>query len=230
MPEGYPCYPARMEAVPPQAEWRVAHPTVWPALPSLDGWIEPGADAFPVHVTIRQDGVVTGWDDGALGFDEEAVWFSGQATSFRIVAADIAEDDRRWSLSDAFSNYTEIEITLRYSPWRLSLTLRALAHDGRVAAADIQIVKRRLSRLSSGAMDTSQYPPLVPRPGLLPSREASRRYGFAYLALIVFFLIGVFTRGWFLLPFFVLGLGALNHFTRLFEIVKLERIAREETG
>lgn len=157
-----------MDALPPRSSWRVPRPTAAPRPPEIEGLIEEGTDALPVRITIVQNGVRTGWDDGALGFEPDAVWFSGRACSFRIVAPDAISS--AYGVSGHEFSHGESSIPLRHPTRRIVVEVAVIAREGHSEWRDSQTVVGSIRRFlrSSTAEGESQYPPLAPRPGILP--------------------------------------------------------------
>lgn len=152
-----------MDALPPRSAWRVPQTTAKPAPASVRLLTDEGAGALPVRVVIEQNGFVTGWDEGALGFDEEAMWFSGDCSSFCVLGTDLAS---RWtSLEDVVRRGLVIRhpnrlVRLRFiflAPMAERWTLQSRLAEG---VYRLQSAPRRTTRGSQ-----SEYPPLVPRPG-----------------------------------------------------------------
>lgn len=160
-----------MDALPPRSPWRVARPTASPLPAKVDGLLEEGVDAIPVRVTIEQDGVTTGWDDGAMGFDEDAVWFSGRACSFRIVAPDILPGAHLLSRHQAVADGEALRqgLPLRHPMRKVWLRVKVLNDPERNEWDDEAELIREVKRLRahSESREESAYPPLSPRPGLL---------------------------------------------------------------
>lgn len=156
-----------MVELPPRSPWRVASPSPWPERMPVDGLVEPNAEAVPVRVSIVQDGYVTGWDEGALGFEENAVWFSGRASSFYVVASDV----ERWHGDGGLFALTDrLSFKLRHPNRNVVLALTILALEDRKEWEDEELVVREIQRLveRNGAQGQSQYPPLALRPGSSP--------------------------------------------------------------
>lgn len=143
---------------PRQGEWRTPVRAA--------GLLEPGVEAFPIRVRIVQNGVETGWDEGALGFEEDALWFSGTASSFRIAARDLVKTHRGKGIG------------LHHPTRKLFLTIEVLAAEGRKEWVDEVDLAREIERLRSRESEDgdSQYPPLKPRPGLVVPRHRWARY------------------------------------------------------
>lgn len=158
-----------MDLLPPRSAWRVTHPEAVPGPPRVEGLIEPDVDALPVRIVVQQDDFVTGWDDGAMGFEEDAVWFNGWASSFRLLAKDVrsANHDRIFASRASESWLLHYGFPLRY-PTRqvrvrtvvLTSEVRHHREDERRLAEEI----RRLWLLGTGRGE-SEYPPLSLRPG-----------------------------------------------------------------
>ncbi len=146
-----------------QGAWRVPRPTFTAEAAQTGDLLETTGDAIPVRILIVQDGVMTGWDDGALGFDADAVWFSGRATSFRVFSKDLlprlSAEGR--DLEDSFYLvHPSRRVVVRV--FILGVAGRTMGRDE--AVLDVELVRLRRNRLSGGE---SQYPPLGPRPGLI---------------------------------------------------------------
>lgn len=155
--------------IPPQAEWRVKRLSRLPDRPCAEGLLEAGVDALPVRVLVQQDGFVTGWDDGAMGFEDDAVWFSGEMTSFRVVVEDIvaANLDRREAESMTVTRLLHLGFPLRHPSRVVSVRVAVLEAPGRREWQDEERLAMEISRLwrQDESMDESQYPPLRVRPG-----------------------------------------------------------------
>lgn len=158
---------------PPRAIWRVRKPLARPEEPNLEGLVEEGTDAIPVRITIVQDDVVTGWDDGALGFEEDAVWFSGRATSFHLAAPDIRPGAYLLSRRVAVTSGEALNqgFPLRHPSRDVWVRVQVLCGNEEEKKACetrlITCVQHLRALRTSGAQ--SEYPPLAPRPGLLRS-------------------------------------------------------------
>lgn len=184
---------------------------------------------------IEQDGVVTGWDDGGMGFDENAVWFSGRATSFRIGAPDILPGTYALSGVEAV---TDGEAKLQGFPLRhsdrevwvrveiLELTARQQDDDEKRL---IGAVKRL--RAQTTGKTVSQYPPLIPRPRIIPKPtpmwwRVAAGLG-ALLVLRLSILFDPTVQGW-LRSVFFLDLVSIGSFQPTASLRKLRRIAELE--
>ncbi len=169
-----------MDAVPHRSVWRVAHQEETPGLPRTEGLLEPGVNALPVRIVVQQDDVVTGWDDGALGFEEDAVWFSGRVTSFRLAAPDVLPGAYLLSPRDAVTSGEALNqgLPLRHPTREVWVRIKVLTEGKDLREDDearlILGIQRLRERTESEA--TGEYPPLVPRPGLIgPPQERSGR-------------------------------------------------------
>lgn len=227
-----------------QGEWRVAQPTPRPLPPVTDGLLEDGLNAIPVRIRIVQDGVQTGWDDGALGFDETSFWFSGLATSFRIRAPEIEPGTYYLSREEAV---TEGEAKLQGFPLRhplrqVAVRMEVLSIEGRDRDADERRLVGEVCRLRSPHRSgdeeegKSQYPPLTPRPGIYRNFSTSHlTIGFVIVLVV---LVGLWAYLFLILKerFFsallIMMISLSNLLTgRIFEGKDgpvLRRIAREE--
>lgn len=164
--------------IPPQATWRVKEPTRTPLEPRLGGLLEEGSDAIPVRVTIVQDGLTTGWDDGALGFEDDSVWFSGRATSFYLGAPDLRPGTYRLSRHEAVTHSEALQgLPLRHPTRDVWVMVTILTSKPSAKVDDerryIQGVKRL--RGSTEGEGSREYPPLMPRPGLIQPPKKRRR-------------------------------------------------------
>lgn len=151
-----------MTPLPPRSPWRVREPRRSPEPGEGPFLVEDGTNALPVRIVIEQNGFVTGWDDGALGFDKDSVWFSGECCSFRIAARDLLI----WESSDAHHSRTLAPgIPIRHPSRKVWIRLILRVHIlGRSHAQDrlMDEIMRLRNRKGGGE---SEYPPLVPRPG-----------------------------------------------------------------
>lgn len=150
----------------PQARWRVARPTPWPEPWRAEEVLEPGVDALPVQILVLQDRYVTGWDEGALGFEADALWFSGRATSFHLGAGRLSE----LRLPDAFNVVPHCRVALPHPTREVGLEIAVLDFEGRQDWQDEERLIKELRRLSEsrGGAEGDQYPPLSVRPGATP--------------------------------------------------------------
>jgi len=179
-----------------------------------------------------QEGVRTGWDDGALGFEEDAVWFSGRACSFRIAAADLLPPSGLRANVGIPDGRT---LALRHPTRRIWIDVAPIAQGGfrdwesSQAIAD-EIVRLRQRRESTTA---SQYPPLVPRPGLVRPLPSQRLRLVVWVALLVTTIVALFFQAFFV-PAFLGMVYATGVFPSAwsggFRREELDRIAREEEG
>lgn len=159
-----------MTDLPARAKWRLREKlTAYPVPPKTEDLLEPGVEAIPVRIMIQQAGFVTGWDDGAIGFEESRFWFSGRATSFHVSATDISSDhhDRRDLDSLTTGKLIHLGFPLRHPHREVSVRVAVLTVEDRHDWQDEETVAMQIRRLwrSNESDEPSQYPPLVPRPG-----------------------------------------------------------------
>lgn len=166
--------------MPPQSQWRVQDRLANSPPVMTKGLLEPEVEAIPVRITIVQDDVETGWDDGALGFEETAVWFSGRACSFHISAPDILPGTYRLSRREAVTMGEALHqgLPLKYDSREVWVRIKILKVEDRNLWEDEETLSRAIQRLRSGTEGDgrSEYPPLAPRPGLLANPHPLARY------------------------------------------------------
>ncbi len=224
-----------MDALPPRTSWRVVKPTALPLRPDLDGLLEEGSDPLPVRITIVQDGITTGWDDGALGFEEEAVWFSGRACSFRVAAPDVLPCTYLpWGDEMETGPAHPKEMRLRHPTRKVLVNVELIGIGGKARHDAAQSLNVRINQLrahKSGGM--SQYPPLAPRDGLIP-KSPTRKQSIVFLLTLLAgsAVLIVWKPSVFPIAGALFGVADLvyNWRTNGYQRSTLQRIASEEEG
>lgn len=162
---------SEMVDLPPQCEWRVKKKEPHPEPPETGDLLEEGVDAVPVRIEIWQNEVLTGWDDGAFGFEESAIWFSGRASSFRLTRNDFESTTLHnpWDATHLGREIPELVLWLRHPKRRVCLRLNVHRLEGRHSPYDESRILNEISRICEGEdpPPASQYPPLGPRPGVI---------------------------------------------------------------
>jgi hypothetical protein len=162
---------SEMVGLPSQSEWRVKKREPRPGPPVTADLLEVGVDAVPVRIEIWQNEVLTGWDDGAFGFEPNAIWFSGRASSFHLTRNDFDAPTLHnpWDATHLGREVPEVVLWLRHPSRRICIRLTVHFVEGRHTLFDESRILNEISRIceEEDSPPESQYPPLDPRPGVI---------------------------------------------------------------